>query len=117
VSILSKKNKKREFRGYGTVLLISSPVNQPHSHFTELVSDRCKHVGCALIHFTDKNNSNLKVSQLVCNYSFTNIIGEPIYKTGNTGENCASGLSKKWDGLCSRDEAVTPYATGKYGNW
>jgi hypothetical protein len=68
-------------------------------------------------HYTDRYNNNLKTSLLICNYSFTNIFGEAIYDVGPTGSKCTSGMNKNYDGLCSVNEEITPYANGNYGNW
>jgi hypothetical protein len=82
-----------------------------------MVSDRINNVGCAISRYTDKWNTNLKTTLLVCNYSFSTVYDEPVYQSGNAAERCRTGANQKWNGLCSAQESVTPYASGKYGNW
>ncbi|KFB44575.1 hypothetical protein ZHAS_00012457 [Anopheles sinensis] len=38
---------------------------------------------------------------LVCNYSYTNIIGHPVYTVGPAGSKCQAGMNPNYPGLCN----------------
>lgn len=74
-------------------------------HFTQIVSDKSKFVGCALIHYTERHDNHYRYNMyFVCNYSFTNYIGEPVYIIGETASQCKSGTDAIYRGLCSKEE-------------
>lgn len=66
-----------------------------------MVADRAKRVGCAAIRYWlgEKGLAFL----MTCNYDFTPIYTEPIYKTGEPASKC-SKTSEKFTGLCEWDE-------------
>lgn len=76
-------------------------------HFTQVVRDKSMKLGCAITSFSsaDKQFKNI---YLVCNYSMTNMIGKPVYVSGRMASKCKSGPSKRFRGLCSRDEKLAP---------
>jgi hypothetical protein len=77
-----------------------------------MVNDRITKVGCGMTKFTDKTAPDSKELLMVCNYSFTNVAGEPVYVTGSTAcSGCQTGCSKVFPGLCLVDENlfITPY--------
>jgi Cysteine-rich secretory protein family len=77
--------------------------------FLLMVNDRITRLGCAAVRFTSKEDVHLKEFLLVCNYSFANVVGEPIYKSGETAcAGCQTGCSKMFSGLCSSGEAINP---------
>lgn len=47
---------------------------------------------------------------LVCNYSFGNMISEPIYTTGSPACRCKSDPSSNYKGLCNSTEDIQPIA-------
>jgi Cysteine-rich secretory protein family len=98
------------------VRLVFSSISRI-SHFAQMASDRINNVGCAMSRYSDKWNPSMKTSFFVCNYSFSTVYNEPVYQSGGAAERCRTGNNPQWSGLCSADEAVTPYASGKYGNW
>uniref|UniRef100_A0A182KFN0 Venom allergen-1 n=1 Tax=Anopheles christyi TaxID=43041 RepID=A0A182KFN0_9DIPT len=78
------------------------PSEEPISqigHFTQMVSDRAWKVGCAAQHWTENRLYN--VFYLVCNYSFTNMVGEPVYVQGPRASRCTTGEDKLYPGLFS----------------
>ncbi|XP_055610486.1 antigen 5 like allergen Cul n 1-like [Uranotaenia lowii] len=72
-------------------------------HFTQLVSDRTWKMGCALVRFNDAGSIRY---YLVCNYSFINIIGQPVYRKGPSCSRCQRKCNKKYPGLCKISEKV-----------
>lgn len=73
-------------------------------HFTQLVNDRTWKVGCSMVHYI--TNGKMINYYLVCNYTMTNMIGEPIYTKGSTGSKCQTGQNPQFRGLCSPREQV-----------
>ncbi|XP_063701516.1 antigen 5 like allergen Cul n 1-like [Culicoides brevitarsis] len=71
-------------------------------HFTVMSTDRTNKIGCAAVLY----NRNYRI--LVCNYSFTNMMGQPIYKKGSVRSGCKSGASNQYPNLCSANEVVNP---------
>lgn len=75
-------------------------------HFTQIVSDRCTAVGCAMVRYVDGDgwtNQNL-----VCNYAITQITSQPIYVAGSACSQCATGCNPKYPGLCNPEEKIFP---------
>ncbi|XP_001865174.2 antigen 5 like allergen Cul n 1 [Culex quinquefasciatus] len=72
-------------------------------HFTMLVRSNASRVGCAMIKYKKGDNTWV---QLVCNYSYTNMIGTPVYGHGQACSGCTAGCDKEFDGLCVKDEPV-----------
>uniref|UniRef100_A0A182JM83 Venom allergen-1 n=1 Tax=Anopheles atroparvus TaxID=41427 RepID=A0A182JM83_ANOAO len=66
-------------------------------HFTMLVHDGAWKLGCAMQQW---NEGVKKKVYLVCNYSYTNIIGRPVYNVGPVGSKCQAGLNPAYPGLC-----------------
>lgn len=66
-------------------------------HFTSLVQQKSGRIGCALVQYiVDPWHRTL----LACNYSYTNIVGGPVYTAGTPCANCASKCSTNYPGLC-----------------
>jgi len=63
-------------------------------HFTQIVSDKAREVGCCISKF---ERNGMKYVYIVCNYSYTNILGQPIYIDGQP--KCQK-VSKKYKSLC-----------------
>ncbi|XP_029732953.1 antigen 5 like allergen Cul n 1-like [Aedes albopictus] len=72
-------------------------------HFTAMVADRSNRIGCAMVSFEE---SPWMRKYLVCNYSITNIINQPVYKAGPTASKCVTGQNPDYAGLCSVDEVI-----------
>lgn len=70
---------------------------------------RAKKIGCAASTFLS-DNGELKNFYLVCNYSFANMLTQPIYTTGRTASKCKSGRSSTYKGLCTSSENIAPVA-------
>lgn len=67
-----------------------------------MVQDRDVAVGCALVRY----QSNLYNSYFVCNYSFVNFVGLPVYVKGTTASQCQTGTNPNYPGLCNENEPV-----------
>jgi hypothetical protein len=88
------------------------PTRKMIFEFLTMSNERVTKVGCGLTRFTDKTAPDTKQLLMVCNYSFTNVAGEPVYRSGPTaGSNCQTGCSKVYPGLCTVEENlfITPY--------
>lgn len=71
-------------------------------HFTQMIRDRQSYVGCGVAMYGKegvKGNHLL----LACDYSYANMIGEPVYKSGPKCSECrkCDSINK---GLCSENE-------------
>lgn len=76
-------------------------------HFTAMVNDRSTAVGCSYSTFKTRLNSKSFNSYLfACNYASTNIIGCPVYKSGNKGSSCVGGTDNIFNGLCKSTESI-----------
>lgn len=73
-------------------------------HFTVMVSDKNNAIGCAMIRHKE---GAFYYRYLVCNYGFTNILGEPVYTKGSAGCQCKK-QHPVYEGLCSTDQIVIP---------
>lgn len=73
-------------------------------HFAVMAAEKANKIGCALSQWSDEGNPFL---YLVCNYSFTDIIGLPMYQRGAPCSGCTKGCNSDYAGLCNADEPVT----------
>ncbi|XP_065075546.1 antigen 5 like allergen Cul n 1-like [Ochlerotatus camptorhynchus] len=73
-------------------------------HFTQMVSDRTWAVGCGMTRFTDREATHY---YLVCNYSFANIVHQPVYVKGKPCSRCQRKCSRKYPGLCGDGEKIS----------
>ncbi|XP_055549625.1 venom allergen 3 homolog [Wyeomyia smithii] len=72
-------------------------------HFTQIVGDRVTQLGCSLVVWY---TSPWTRQYLVCNYSITNIIGQPVYKSGPFCSQCTTGCNVNYPGLCPVNEVI-----------
>lgn len=72
-------------------------------HFTQIVTDRAKQVGCAIAKYTEKQ---WKTSLMACNYAFTNLNGAKVYTSGITASGCEFGVNPDFPALCSSNELI-----------
>lgn len=76
-------------------------------HFTAMVNDKSTAVGCGYSTFKTIINSIQFNSYLfACNYATTNIIGCPVYKSGDKGSLCVGGTDNIFNGLCKSTESI-----------
>lgn len=68
-------------------------------HFSLMANDRITRMGCAATKYWNPENKRNYV-YYVCNYSFTNVLGKPIYKKGKPCAKCDGKCSTKYTGLC-----------------
>lgn len=74
-----------------------------------MVADRNTRVGCAMSESRIQQGSVLMYSYLfACDYATTNILDYPIYKTGNTAQNCTLVADSAFSGLCNLNEPIDP---------
>lgn len=84
-------------------------------HFTVMVNDKNDAVGCAMVRF---QRNGFKYNYFVCNYGYTNMLKEPVYKKGKTASKCKT-VHKKYKGLCSsvfktEESTASEYGTSTY---
>ncbi|XP_055609897.1 antigen 5 like allergen Cul n 1-like [Uranotaenia lowii] len=80
--------------------------NGPHiGHFTQIVADRANRVGCAIVRFFEAPWHNFL---FVCDYSVSNILSEPIYRSGPMASECTTGENPNYPGLCNEGEEIKP---------
>jgi hypothetical protein len=72
-------------------------------HYLTLVVDHQTNIGCAMSKYIDEG---FKTTLIVCNYSTTNIHGEPVFDTGRLASKCKTGENPEYRGLCSVDEEI-----------
>ncbi|XP_055608802.1 antigen 5 like allergen Cul n 1-like [Uranotaenia lowii] len=80
-------------------------------HFAVLANDKANKIGCGLGQW--KTPDAWLQLYIVCNYSFNDFIGLPIYTAGEPCSQCKSGCNSKYAGLCDEKEEVpqlVPYA-------
>ncbi|KAH8271863.1 hypothetical protein KR044_008411 [Drosophila immigrans] len=77
----------------------SHPEGKKIGHFTMLVGDQVRRVGCAGVKFLEPEDNKF-LFMLTCNYDYNNIYNEPIYETGPMASKCADPVSKKFPALC-----------------
>lgn len=74
-------------------------------HFTAMVQDKSGQIGCATSSY---KRGKWNWLLLACNYSYTNIIGTPVYKLGKACSGCQTGCNTDYPGLCSKSEIISP---------
>jgi hypothetical protein len=68
-------------------------------HFLQIIQDQALYVGCAVVKFT---NGRMKSLLLACNYSYTNMMLQPVYVAGSPASGCGSkGRNSKYTSLCN----------------
>ncbi|XP_055301718.1 antigen 5 like allergen Cul n 1-like [Sitodiplosis mosellana] len=77
-------------------------------HFTAWVQDRTEAIGCAAVFTTPNyNGKDYGAFILTCNYSFSNLLGTPVYVAGTTASKCMTGRDATYPGICSENEVIT----------
>ena len=70
-------------------------------HFTLMVNDWNNHLGCGMIKYMKYENKKLmNAFMLTCNYGYTNIVGEAVYRKGRPCSKCTHGCSSEYNALC-----------------
>lgn len=73
-------------------------------HFTAIVGEANIAVGCAASDNSDQSQY-YKYLYVACNYAYTNMIGEEIYRSGGVaGSKCLTGRNRIHPNLCSIKE-------------
>ncbi|XP_058445546.1 antigen 5 like allergen Cul n 1-like isoform X2 [Malaya genurostris] len=82
-----------------------NPANVTIGHFTQMMSDRTTAIGCGIVIYPQKvSGYTFKVVLYACNYSITSIYSQPVYRKGQMGAKCVSGMNPHYNGLCSMEE-------------
>ena len=67
-----------------------------------MMQEKATFVGCAVGKHIKPNGF---IEQfLACNYSFTNILGRPVYRAGRAAAQCKTGVNPNYKFLCSPKE-------------
>ncbi|XP_055911139.1 antigen 5 like allergen Cul n 1-like [Eupeodes corollae] len=82
----------------------SHPEGKIIGHFTQMVSDRVKRVGCAAIRYTSTETNFEYKFLMTCNYDFSNLNQGRVYASGTPASNCPRRKSGRYEGLCDWDE-------------
>ncbi|ETN63651.1 venom allergen [Anopheles darlingi] len=75
-------------------------VGPDFAHFTQIANDRAVRMACGMVSWQTYNGYVWTHDYLVCNYSYSNVIGEKSYTKGPTMSGCPYGPSPYYDGLC-----------------
>lgn len=84
-------------------------------HFTAMIQDKATAVGCAALkhkEYSDRDGHLYFRTYLVCNYSYTNMLNDPVYAFAPAGKAAASGCTAprsketKYPGLCDAKEEI-----------
>lgn len=73
-------------------------------HFAVMAADKANKVGCAVGQWQEPDA--WEQIYIVCNYSFNDFVGLPIYASGEPCSGCTKGCNAKYAGLCAEDEPV-----------
>lgn len=77
--------------------------NRKIGHFTQLIRDKVAYIGCGVATYDKKGFKGTHLL-LACDYSYTNMIGEAVYKSGTACSECEKCHSV-YLGLCSANES------------
>lgn len=82
-------------------------------HFTAMAQEKTVAIGCALLKyraFNPKDGLMYFQVYLVCNYSYTNMLGEAVYTAvanpRDAGIGCKRYTSTRYGGLCNTSEDI-----------
>ena len=67
-------------------------------HFTQVAKNSVIRIGCAMARYT---TSRFKNSLVACNYSYGNMVNEPVYRIGIPGRACKKGRNSTYKSLCN----------------
>lgn len=76
------------------------------AHFTLMVAEPNIRVGCAAIRSeeTDTDSRVWQTLTFTCNYAYTNIAGQKVYRSGPATSQCVTGTNPQYEFLCSTNE-------------
>ena len=98
---------ENQFAEQSDINLFTRLYNGPNAigHFTVMVSERTTQVGCAISNYVSEG---WNWSLLACNFASTNMLNQPIYRSGATGSGCTLGRDLVYTGLCRTNEPIDP---------
>ncbi|XP_055625099.1 antigen 5 like allergen Cul n 1-like [Toxorhynchites rutilus septentrionalis] len=85
-------------------------TGNPIGHFTVLVNDRVRRIGCSLIVYETSHSISTKPClshYIVCNYSYINFMGEKTYNKSDKSAVDCSVRSSQYSCLCGSAEPLT----------
>lgn len=68
-----------------------------------MVNAQQRFMGCAAITYKRDGDD---YCHLICNYSATNMFGNPVYSPGPTASRCLTATNPEFPGLCSAKEVL-----------
>lgn len=72
-----------------------------------MVNQKVTRMGCASVMFSAIKHKKLHYKLVfTCNFSYTNILDEPVYETGDSCSKCTTGCNETYEGLCNKDEEI-----------
>lgn len=69
-----------------------------------MIQDKSSRIGCAVSSY---KRGKFNWILLACNYSYTNVIGTPVYTKGKSCSQCKTGCNSEYAGLCSKSEFIS----------
>lgn len=82
-------------------------------HFTAMAQEKTVAIGCALLKYRALNPLDGLIYfrvYVVCNYSYTNMLGEAVYtpvaSSAEAGKGCQTGTSIRYRGICNIGENI-----------
>ncbi|XP_053678574.1 antigen 5 like allergen Cul n 1-like [Anopheles nili] len=76
-------------------------VGPDFAHFTQIINDRAVRMACGMTTWrTWKYGYVWTNDYLVCNYAYSNVLGEQTYTKGPTAGGCPNSRSPNYPGLC-----------------
>uniref|UniRef100_A0A336MC68 CSON012961 protein n=1 Tax=Culicoides sonorensis TaxID=179676 RepID=A0A336MC68_CULSO len=95
-----KNTRQSDIDRYGSSLIYLMNSSYVIGHFTAMSQDRANRIGCGASAY----NGNERI--IVCNYAFTNVVGQRVYESGTTASGCTTGRNPTYTNLCSTNEVV-----------
>lgn len=84
-----------------------------YGHFTQIVQDKSDRIGCAGVRYFQNGWYN---TYIVCDYSATNLLGQPVYATGQQCSKCTGKCGSNYPGLCTSSNEVSDNTNAPTGD-
>lgn len=110
---------------YSTSVIDSLPrAFSDIGHYTQMMKENSCFVGCCAVRWV---SSDKTYQYWVCNYSYSNMLDQPVFERGETASKCTEGPHEYYTGLCASNEefditstakkSPTKLKNGKNGGW
>lgn len=86
-------NDIRKFSGTSGIFFLK---RKEFGHFTVMVNDKNNATGCAMVRY---QKNGFKTNYFVCNYAYTNVVGQQVYESGRAASKCKV-RNTVYKGLC-----------------